>query len=94
MPLCAADGETDARAPVIAEGGQLCRERERGVGQRGDGRRQLLAFPAQACGEHSELAGLPLGGGIACPVVGAQMPVGGAHGLRIIGIAGQIAETA
>ena len=39
-----------------------------------------------------QLAGLPLRGGKSGPVVGAQMPVGGTHGLRVVGVAGQAAQ--
>ncbi len=40
----------------------------------------------------ANLRRLPLRGREAGPVIGAQMPVGGAHGLRVVGVAGLAAE--
>ena len=91
--LRATDGEADARSPVVAQAGQLLSQRQIGIQERGERRRHLLAVPAQSDGKHGEFGRLPLRGDVAGQVAGAETPVGGAHGLRIVGVAGQRPES-
>ena len=89
MAFSVSKRQADSRAPVIAQAGQLFSQRKLRVIYLGDGRRQLLPLPAQTGREHKQLTGLPLGGHVTGPIVGAQAPIGRAHGLRVIGVTRQ-----
>ena len=87
-------GKAQARAPLVAGRGNLLGQRQSRIVDQGDGRWEIFAFPAQRGRHHEAFRRLPLGSGEGSQIVGAEAPVGGPHGLRIVGIAGKVAQAA